>query len=301
MKENEQTTYCGFVALIGRPNVGKSTLLNKIIGEKVSITADKPQTTRHKIIGLKTVNNKQAVYIDTPGLHKFQKKAINKYMNKVSRSTLKDVDIVVFVVEAGQWREEDEQVLELLKNATSFVVLVINKADLLADKAELLPYIEKLNSLHEFQQIIPLSAKTGEQVNHLQEVVLNNIPQGPYYFEKDSVTDKSMPFRITEIIREKLTRELGKELPYALTVELEQMREEEEQFIIHAIIFVERDSQKRIVIGSKGSNLKKVGTAARKDINRLLDKRTHLELWVKVKDGWTDDTKSLNNLGYNDI
>lgn len=293
--------HCGFVAIVGRPNVGKSTLLNKLIGEKISITANKPQTTRHKILGIRTMDQYQAVYIDTPGIHSYEKKALNKYMNKVAKAAMRDVDVIMFVVEAGKWTTEDQLVLDLLKSKISngtTAILAINKVDLLADKDQLLPFIAKINQQQAFTAIIPLSAKTGVQVAELQQAVMQNLSNGPHFYAADTVTDQRLQFRIAEIIREKLTRFLGKELPYASTIEIERIEDTPEQKVIHALIWVERDSQKQIVIGKGGSKLKTIGSEARLALNDLLKCRTHLQLWVKVRSGWSDNNKNLLSLGY---
>jgi GTP-binding protein Era len=295
------STRCGFVAIIGRPNVGKSTLLNNIIGEKISITADKPQTTRHKIIGVKTTADAQAIFIDTPGMHILQKKAINKQMNKAARSALQDVDAVIFMVEALQWTPEDELVLECLQHIKCPVFVVVNKVDMVKNKDDLLPYLQMLQLKLPEATIIPCSATEGTQVQVLEDKIFALLPEGPFYFPADQVTDKNLQFRLAEIIREKLTRALSAELPYALTVEIERMQQEETQLVVHAIIWVERDSQKAIVIGKKGSMLKQIGTEARLDMNHMLKASVHLVLWVKVKEGWSDDDKALKNLGLLDL
>lgn len=292
---------CGFIAIVGRPNVGKSTLLNRLIGEKISITANKPQTTRHRILGIKTIAKDQLVYIDTPGMHKINKKAINREMNKAARAALHDVDAVIFVVSDLVFNEEDEIVLELCKQQKCPVFLAINKIDKLNFKSELLPHIAKLSKLMDFKEVFPISATKGTQVEDLEASLLKLLPQGPHYFYSSQVTDKSEAFRIAEIIREKLTRALDKELPYALTVEIEKIEKTEENMHVHAIIWVERDSQKGIVIGKRGANLKEVGQKARLDMNKVFATRVHLELWVKVRSGWSDDEKALQNLGYIDI
>lgn len=301
MIEKVDNSRSGFIAIVGRPNVGKSTLLNKLIGEKISITANKPQTTRHRILGIKTIGSDQLVYIDTPGMHKINKKAINREMNKAARSAMHDVDAVIFVVSDLVFNEEDEIVLELCKKQECPVFLVINKIDKLNFKSELLPHIEKLSKLMNFKEVFPISATKGTQVEDLEKSLLTLLPAGPHYFYSSQVTDKSDAFRIAEIIREKLTRALDKELPYALTVEIEKIEKEEAQTHIHAIIWVERESQKGIVIGKGGANLKEVGQKARLDMNKAFDVKIHLELWVKVRSGWSDDEKALQNLGYIDL
>lgn len=291
-------TYCGFVAIVGRPNVGKSTLLNDLVGEKISITADKPQTTRHKIIGVKTIDNRQAIYIDTPGMHIKQKKAINREMNKAAKSALHDVDAVIFVVEALEWNEEDSLVLDCVQNLKCPVFLIVNKVDMVKDKDLLLPHLQELGQKMQFAEIIPCVATRGDQVQIVERKVFAVLPPGPMLYPTDQTTDKSMRFRLAEIIREKLTRVLSAELPYALSVEIERMEQTDTQLVVHAIIWVERDSQKAIVIGKHGSMLKEIGKQARMDMNHLLKTSVHLELWVKVRDNWSNDTKALRNLGY---
>lgn len=299
MTENNNT-YSGFVAIVGRPNVGKSTLLNALIGQKISITANKPQTTRHKIIGVKTIANKQAVFIDTPGMHLRQKKAINKEMNRAAGSALHDVDLVLFMVEALTWTDEDQLVLDKIQHAECPVFLLVNKIDMLKNKEELLPVLQKLGSKMQFTEVIPCAATDKKMVADVETEVFKVLPAGPLFYPEEQVTDQDLRFRLAEIIREKLTRSLDAELPYALSVEIEQMKPNDDntQQIVHAVIWVERASQKAIIIGKQGAMLKKIGKQARLDMNYLLDTRVHLELWVKVRDGWTDDTKALRNLGY---
>lgn len=291
-------TYCGFVAIVGRPNVGKSTLLNDIIGEKISITADKPQTTRHKIVGVKTIDDKQAVFIDTPGMHIKQKKAINKEMNKAAKSALRDVDAVIFVVEALEWNEEDTLVLDCVQHLKCPVFLVVNKVDTVKDKEVLLPHLQELAKKMNFAEIIPCVATKGEQVQIVEKKVFQVLPENPFFYPSDQSTDKSMQFRLAEIIREKITRVLSQELPYSTTVEIEKMEQTDTQLVVHAIIWVERDSQKGIMIGKHGAMLREIGRQSRLDMNHLLKTSVHLELWVKVRDNWSDDAKALRNLGY---
>lgn len=295
--ENAET-FCGFVAIVGRPNVGKSTLLNALIGEKISITANKPQTTRHKIIGVKTIGDRQAVFIDTPGMHLRQKKAINKEMNRAASSALRDVNVVLFVVEALVWNAEDQMVLEMVKDLKCPVFLIVNKIDMLPNKSDLLPILQELGAKMAFAEVIPCAATDGSEVQVVAKQVFKLLPAGPMFYPVEQATDRDLKFRLAEIIREKLTRELEEELPYALSVEIESMKQVEDQEVIHAVIWVERDSQKGIVIGKQGAMLKKIGQQARLDMNYLLKKRVHLELWVKVRSGWTDDKNALRSLGY---
>lgn len=288
----------GYVAIIGRPNVGKSTLLNCLLGRKISITTPKPQTTRWQILGIKTVDDTQLVYIDTPGLHDDQTRAMNRYLNRVASSVLLDADVIVFVVDVTSWRHEDDLVLEKLHNTDKPIILALNKIDLLKDKAEMLPFIDKLKEKIPFMQIVPLSALKAENVLPLEEEIIKLLPEGTQLFPEDQVTDKSVRFHVSEIIREKLILATEEELPYTTTVEIEEFKEEEKITHIGAVIWVERQGQKVIVIGKGGAMLKKIGTQARRDIEKLLGRKVFLRLWVKVKEHWTDDEKALKGLGY---
>ncbi|MDF2690469.1 MAG: GTPase Era [Gammaproteobacteria bacterium] len=290
-------TRCGYIGIIGRPNVGKSTLLNAVLGQKLSITCRKPQTTRHQILGIKTESNVQSVYVDTPGMHKKQEKAINRYMNKAASSILHDVDVVVFLID-GNWTPEEDWILERLKNVEGPVILVINKVDLIKDKAELLPLIEQLSKKMKFAEILPLSAKQKTQVAELEKALAKYLPEQDFIYPEDQITDRSQRFLAAEIIREKLMRSLGQELPYILTVEIDIFKEEGGIYDIAATIYVERDSQKAIIIGSKGQKLKQIGTEARLDMQKLFEYKVHLQLWVKVRENWADDERMLRQLGY---
>lgn len=295
------TTYkSGYVAIVGRPNVGKSTLLNAILGEKVSITSPKPQTTRWQILGIQTLSDAQIIYVDTPGIHRDEKRAMNRYLNRIASSVLDFADIIVFMVDALNWREEDDLVLKQLKDVKQPVVLAINKIDLIGDKAELLPIIDKLKDRFDFAAIVPLSArdKKNNHVKEFEQTLIELLPAGEQLFPEDQLTDKSVKFLSAEIIREKLILATEEELPYTTTVEIEEFKEEEKLTRISAVIWVEREGQKAIVIGAKGANLKKIGTQARHDLERMLDAKVFLRLWVKVKENWTDDDKSLQSLGY---
>lgn len=292
------TTRCGYIAVMGRPNVGKSTLINRLIGQKLNITSRKPQTTRHNLLGIMTEGNIQAVFVDTPGLHKEQKKAINRFMNRSAESVIDGVDSILFVVDAGQWTEADQHALNKVKRGDCPVYLVINKIDKLEDKKQLLPYITELQEKHNFAAIFPVSALNGATLESLQNVVYQALPENPFIFDEDQLTDKTERFLVAEIVREKLMRQLGHELPYELTVEIEQFKVEGRLIRIHALILVERESQKNIVIGKQGARLKSVGTEARKDMEQLLDSKVMLNLWVKVKQGWSDDDRALRSLGY---
>jgi len=298
---NTETTNfrCGYAAIVGRPNVGKSTLMNRILGQKVSITSRKPQTTRHRILGIKTTDEYQTMFVDTPGLHGGAKKAMNRYLNQAAATALKDVDVVLFVVAGNKWTDDDQQVLERLKFANAPVILVVNQVDRLEHDA-LLPCLDKLSKLMEFHAIIPVSAKTGENVAGLEDEVVKLLPYSEPFFPDDQITDRSMRFIAAEIVREKLTRQLGQELPYDLTVEIESYEVKEGQVNIAALIWVARSGQKRIVIGQKGAGLKKVGEQARKDLEEMLEQKVFLHLWVKVKEGWSADERALRSLGYNE-
>lgn len=292
------TTRCGYIAVLGRPNVGKSTLINRLIGQKLNITSRKPQTTRHNLLGIMTEGNVQAVFVDTPGLHKEQKKAINRFMNRSAESVIHGVDSILFVVDANYWTEADQHALDRIKRSDCPIYLVINKIDKLDDKKQLLPYIDSLQQKHEFEAIFPVCALNGATLEQLKQVVYQALPAAPFIFDEDQLTDRTERFLVAEIIREKLMRQLGHELPYELTVEIEQFKVEGRLVRIHALILVEREGQKQIVIGKQGARLKSVGTEARKDIEYLLDSKVMLNLWVKVKQGWSDDDRALRSLGY---
>ncbi|EAQ31156.1 GTPase Era [Idiomarina baltica] len=294
--ENKQ---CGFVAIVGRPNVGKSTMLNRILGQKVSITSSKPQTTRHRILGVDTEGDYQTVYVDTPGMHLEEPRAINRVMNQTASSALKDVDLILFVVENTRWNDDDVMVLEKLKKTETPIVLVVNKVDQIKDKNKLLPHLQWLSQQLSVKEIIPVSAKTGDNLEPLRDIVKGFLQSGYHFYPADYVTDRSVRFMTAEIIREKLMRFTGEELPYETTVEIEQFGQSERgTHHIHALILVEREAQKRMVIGEKGQKLKTIGTEARKDLERLLNNKVLLKLWVKVKSGWSDDERALKSLGY---
>ena len=300
MTEN-QKTYCGFIAIVGRPNVGKSTLLNKILGQKISITSRKAQTTRHRIVGIHTEGAYQAIYVDTPGLHIEEKRAINRLMNRAASSAIGDVDLIIFVVEGTKWTEDDEMVLNKLRAAKAPVVLAINKIDNVKEKDELLPHITELSQKFDFVEILPISAQRGKNVHILQKIVRDSLREGVHHFPEEYITDRSQRFMASEIIREKLMRFTGEELPYSVTVEIEQFKVNERGvYEINGLILVEREGQKKMVIGAKGQKIKTIGIEARADMQRLFDAQVHLELWVKVKSGWADDERALRSLGYMD-
>ncbi|UAY77875.1 GTPase Era [Pasteurella canis] len=298
---DNQQTYCGFIAIVGRPNVGKSTLLNKILGQKISITSRKAQTTRHRIVGIHTEGAYQAIYVDTPGLHIEEKRAINRLMNRAASSAIGDVDLIIFVVDGTHWTEDDEMVLNKLRATKTPVVLAINKIDNIKNKEDMLPFITDLTAKFDFTHVVPISAEKGKNVDELEKIVRNSLREGEHHFPEEYVTDRSQRFMASEIIREKLMRFTGDELPYSVTVEIEQFKlNERGTYEINGLILVERDGQKKMVIGNKGQKIKQIGIEARADMERLFDNKVHLELWVKVKSGWADDERALRSLGYMD-
>ncbi len=297
----DSTFKSGYVAIIGRPNVGKSTLINRVLGQKLCITSRRPQTTRHRILGIKTTDDSQLIYVDTPGLHIDDKRAMNKYMNRAAASSIDHVDVILFVVDGMNWTEEDEQVLVRLKaNAEAPVILVINKMDKLADKEVMLPHIEKLAALYNYSNVLPISARKGVNLDQLEAEIKKLMPEGDLIFPEDQLTDRSSRFLAAELVREKLFRHLGQELPYSITVEIEQFDDEKNLYRIGAVIYVERSGQKAIVIGKGGELLKSVGKDARLEMESLFGKKVFLRLWVKVREGWGDNERMLKNLGYND-
>jgi len=291
---------CGFIAIVGRPNVGKSTLMNRILGQKISITSRKPQTTRHRIHGIKTTTAAQMIFVDTPGLHHGGKRTMNRLMNRAAIDSLSDVDVILFVIEAGRWTDEDQSILERLQAVSAPVVLVLNKVDKIDAKLELLPQIDTLSSQFQFAEIMPLSAQTGRNVELLEQTLIQMLPLSVPLYPEDQVTDRSERFIAAELVREKLMRRLGQELPYALAVEIEQFAEEGKLLKIGALIWVERDSQKAIVIGKQGAGLKAIGKQARIDMENVFGRKVFLQLWVKVKDKWADDERMLKGLGYSE-
>jgi GTP-binding protein Era len=291
----------GYVAIIGRPNVGKSTLINRVLGQKLCITSRRPQTTRHRILGIKTTEQGQFIYVDTPGLHSDNKKAMNRYMNRAAASSIEDVDVVLFVVEGLKWTDEDQKVLKRLqKDARAPVILVLNKADKLADKAALLPQIETLSQQFDFAAVVPISARKGMNTDLLEKEIAKLMPQGELIYDADQLTDRSSRFLAAEIVREKLFRVLGQDLPYSLTVEVELFEEDEGMYRIGAVVYVERSGQKSIVIGKKGEQLKLIGKEARLEMEQLFGCKVFLQIWVKVREGWSDNERMLKNLGYQD-
>lgn len=294
------TTHCGYIALVGRPNVGKSTLLNKLLAQKISITSNKPQTTRHSILGVNTEGDYQFVYVDTPGIHQNSKKLMNKIMNKTAMQVLNDVDVIGFVVEGARWLEEDDYILNLIKKTSIPCFLVINKIDKVTDKKQLLPHIAKLSSKHNFDQIIPLSAKTGKQVEVLQQQLQPLLPKGPFLFPEDQNSDRTLRFLCAELIREKIFRLCDQELPYSTVVNIESFVESDNLVKILALIVIDKDNHKRMIIGDKGSKLKDISTRARSDIERLLGKKVFLRCFCKIKSGWSDNENALRELGFDE-
>lgn len=300
MSKSANDYHCGYVALVGRPNVGKSTLLNHLLGQKISITSRKPQTTRHQILGIKTTDSTQVIYVDTPGIHLHGKRAMNRYMNRAAGSALEGVQVALFLVEPLRWTEEDDLVLKRLRQSKVPVILVVNKIDTLEDKEALLPYLQKVAAKYEFKHVIPVSALKGTSLDVLESNILEFLEVSAPYFPEDQVTDRSVRFMAAEIVREKLMRRLGQELPYDLTVEIERFKEQKGIVHVHALIWVERKNQKAIIIGKGGERIKAVGEDARHDIEKLVEKKVYLELWVKIKEGWSDDERALQSLGYHD-
>lgn len=297
---DQQPGRCGFCAIVGRPNVGKSTLLNQLIGQKLAITSHKPQTTRHSILGVKTTDSAQIIYVDTPGIHKRGDHAMNRYLNRTARSALADVDLILFVVEALRWTDEDQAVLDALFRLEMPVLLAVNKIDTVKNKESLLPYLQNISGKFDFTAVVPLSARKGNNLEPLERQVIDCLPEGEQIFPDDQLTDRSERFFAAELVREQLTRRYAKEIPYALTVEIEKFEEEGNLYRIDALIWVERQGQKNIIIGAKGEALKEVGTQARKEMEKFFDKKVFLQLWVKVKKSWSSDEGALSRLGYSD-
>lgn len=296
-------THAGFAAIIGRPNVGKSTLINHLLGKKISIISAKPQTTRWQILGIKTKASAQIIYIDTPGLHQMEKKAVNRYMNRVASAVIYDADVVVMMVDATGLQSDDGWVFQKLEGIKNPVILAINKVDLLKNKEELLPLIAQLKDRYPFAEIIPISAKTGIHVDKLEDTISKFLPESPALYPEEQVTDRSIRFQLAEIIREKIIQTTEQELPYTTAIEIEQLATEiqgrkKPLTKISAIIWVERPGQKAIIIGKNGQHLKEIGTAARLEMELLLNNKVFLQLWVKVKAHWTDDDRALRSLGY---
>jgi len=291
-------TRCGFVAVVGRPNVGKSTLINAIMGKKISIVTNKPQTTRHRILAVHTDGDTQIVFVDTPGIHRKAARAMNRLMNRTATSALADADLVLFVAEAIRWTEEDDDVLLRLKSIEAPVIALLNKVDRVHPKERLLESLAAMSARHEFAEIFPISALKKDNLRELMHAIPDFLPESPPLFPEQMQTDRSVEFRAAEVVREKLMQMLHQEVPYGLTVQIERYATEGEQVMIDAIIWVDRDSQKGIVVGKGGQVLKTVGQSARLDLCEQLGSRVHLELWVKVKDNWSDSEQDLLRLGY---
>lgn len=301
INKHEEQTRCGYVAIVGRPNVGKSTLLNHMLGQKISITSRKPQTTRNNVVGIKTDDNVQIIFVDTPGLHLNQPKAINRYMNRAASTAMKDVDVVVFVVDKLIWTEEDEAVARQLNNVRCPIILAVNKVDQIEQKEALLPHLQVLAQKLNAAEIIPLSALRDINLDRLEKLLVERLPEGVHLYPEDQITDRSSRFMAAEIVREKITRQLGDELPYQMAVEIEEFSHEGNLLTIAALILVERDGQKKILIGDKGERIKLIGQQARIDMEKLFESKIMLKLWVKVKSGWSDDERALRSLGYDDL
>ncbi|MBM7037900.1 GTPase Era [Vibrio ulleungensis] len=301
-KSDPEDQHCGFIAIVGRPNVGKSTLLNQILGQKLSITSRKPQTTRHRIMGVETEGDYQAIYVDTPGLHIEEKRAINRLMNRAANSSLSDVNLVFFLVEGTHWTADDQMVLTKLAKSNFPVVLCVNKVDNVKDRNDVMNHMHELSQKMQFVDVVPISAKQGKNIDVLRKHVRDHLPKATHHFPEEYVTDRSQRFMASEIVREKLMRFTGEELPYSVTVEIERFdyNPETDGFHINALILVERDGQKKMVIGKKGEKIKTIGREARLDMEELFGRKVYLETWVKVKSGWADDERALRSLGYID-
>lgn len=288
---------CGFVAIVGRPNVGKSTLLNNLIGTKISITARKPQTTRHRVLGIHSYDHIQAIYVDTPGLHTKGKRALNRTLNNAAISAMLDVDVVIFMIEAKRWMDDDQWILDKLKNTKKPVILVINKIDRIKDKVELMPFIQEVSEKYPFVDVVPLAALSGDNVSAISKTVAKYIPTGIHLFPEGQITDRSDQFLVTEVVREKLIRHLGQEVPHSIAITLDKFAVENNVRHVAAVIWVERDGQKKIVIGKNGEVLKKIGTLARKELEDYFGQKVFLECWVKIKKQWSDDVRALRQFG----
>ncbi|MEA3302419.1 MAG: GTPase Era [Pseudomonadota bacterium] len=293
------TNRCGYAAIVGRPNVGKSTLLNQMVGQKVAITSHKPQTTRHAILGIKTLEQGQIVFVDTPGIHRRGTKGLNRVLNQTAERMLHDVDVILFVVQADVWTEEDEAVLSSIRRSGKAAILAVNKIDLLERKESLLAYLSSFDAA-DFVEMIPVSALKQDNIDIIENRVLAHLPQGDNFFPEDQVTDKSERFMAAELLREQLTRRYAKEIPYALTVEIEKFESVDGRYRIGAVIWVEREGQKRIIIGRKGAALKETARIARESMESCFARKVWLDVWIKVKKSWSSDEAALSSLGYLD-
>lgn len=296
----DNTARCGYVAIVGRPNVGKSTLMNTLLGQKISITARRPQTTRHQVLGIKTVPAGQMIFVDTPGLHTDQAKAINRHLNRMARAAMADVDAVVWLLEPTGLRADDEAVGEALAGLDAPLVIVLNKVDLVKDKATLLPLAQSLQERFSPRHLFMLSALKGQGTEDLEAALMELLPFSAPHFDEDQITDRSERFLAAEFIREQLVRQTHHEIPYATTVEIESFKREDGVLRIAGLIWVERESQKPIIIGKGGQTLKRIGSAARRELEKLFEEKVFLQLWVKVREGWADDERALRAFGYND-
>ena len=292
---------CGYVALVGRPNVGKSTLINQLLGQKLSIVTAKPQTTRQQVAGIKTTETGQVIYLDTPGLHRAAGRALNRYMNRIAQAALKDVDLVLFLIEAGRWTQEDEFALRAILDSGKPTFLVMNKIDRISDKTLLLTFLKEKVDASRFEQVLMISARNGDGLEELEKLVMQRLPQSRAFYAEDEFTDRSERFLAAELLREQLMLRLHQELPYAMTVGIEEFKREGDILRIGAVIWVEREGQKHIVIGKEGSVLKQVGSTARKAMEELFEQKVFLRTWVKVKRDWSDDEASLQQLGFNEL
>jgi GTP-binding protein Era len=298
MTQTEQPTYCGFITIVGRPNVGKSSLMNVVMSKKISITCFRAQTTRHQILAIKTVENRQTVFVDTPGIHFNEKKALNRQMNKAAIHSMEGIDGAIMVVEALVWQEEDAYIAEQLAKHTQNLIIAINKIDLVPKKDDLLAFMQMLGEKFPHAQILPISVRKKIQLDKLLAMVQDYLPESPFYYPADQVMHQSDAFYVTEIVREKVMRLLAKEIPYSTQVEVEAMTTKNKVKHIHALIWVEREGQRKIMIGADGEVLKAIGTAARLDLERYFNQKVCLKLWIKVKEGWSDSPELLQSLGY---
>lgn len=292
------THHSGLVTLIGRPNVGKSTLVNRLVGAKVSITSRRPQTTRHRILGIKTDAASQVVYVDTPGLHGARTSGMDRYMGRITSGSIEGVDVVALVISADGWRPEDEPALVLTRASRSPAILVINKVDLLDDRAQLLPLIESSTTKANFADIVPVSARTRSNLGELELAIRRHLPEQPLIYPADQLTDRSERFLAGELVREQVFNAYGQEVPYASTVQIEQFKRTKGKLRVDAVIWVEKEGQKAILIGKNGARLKEVGTRARRAMEQFFGGHVYLGLWVKVREGWSDDAVALRRFGY---
>ena len=298
MNQNTSQYRSGYLAIVGRPNVGKSSLLNRIVGEKLAITSHKPQTTRHSILGIKTTDQAQIVCVDTPGIHGRGDQPMNRYLNRTALTTLSGVDVLLFVVEAGRWMAEDEKVLKAIKESSLPVILAVNKVDLFKEKEVILPFLQEMGERHDFVEIIPVSARKSVNVDALVNRIISHLPEGEMIFPEDQLSDRSERFFAAEFIREQLTRRYDKEIPYALTVEIERFEEDGDMYRIHGLVWVEKQGQKAILIGKNGEAMRDASTNARLAMERFFGRKVYLRVWVKVKKSWSSDEAALSSLGY---